>query len=314
MVNPNLKHLRIFVEIVRRGSFRNAALALHVSEPAASQAMTQLESLLGVQLLKRTTRSLGVTEAGADFLEDAERLLRGMDHAIANLRDFANSGRSKVSLACLSSAVYRLLPPVLTQMQLQHPRIHVVYQDNNMRGILQSLESGECDIALVSDHGAFKRGFAIPLVNDCFQVICPDGHPLSLHNQVTGENLQSHPMVLLHRGSGIRDVFSEAMEHQGLALNVVSETTQIHTLLGLVEYGLGVTVLPSMLCPDPSNLAFAVKQLIQPVVERQLGIVFPEGREPTPSARALAEVIRQAVLSDSLHMPPGVSRIAALLP
>lgn len=311
MINPNLKHLRIFVEIVRRGSFRNAALALHMSEPAASQAISQLEALLGVQLLKRTTRSVGVTEAGADFLEDAERLLRGMDHSIANLRDFASTGHGKVSLACLSSTVYRLLPPVLSEMKRQHPRIHVVYQDDNMRGIIQSLENGDCDIAIVSDHAAFKRGFAIPLVTDSFQVVCPVGHPLSLHSQVRGEDLQSHGFVLLRRGSGIRDAFSEPMERLNIELNVVHETSQIHTLLGLVEYGLGVTVLPSMLCPAPSNSAFAVRPLIDPTVTRQLGIVFPGGKQPSPSARALADVIREAVQSERLCTPPGVAKIQA---
>ena len=113
MINPNLKHLRVFVEIARRGSFRNAATALHLSDPATSQGITQLESLLAVKLLDRTTRSVRLTEAGAAFLVDAERLLDGMDHAVATLREFATTGRGRVSLACLSSTVYRLLPPVL---------------------------------------------------------------------------------------------------------------------------------------------------------------------------------------------------------
>ena len=79
MLNPNLKHLRIFVEIARRGSFRNAANAMHLSEPATSQAITQLETLLGVKLLDRTTRIVRISEAGSIFLEDAVRLLETMD-------------------------------------------------------------------------------------------------------------------------------------------------------------------------------------------------------------------------------------------
>ena len=98
MLNPNLKHLRIFVEIARRSSFRNAANALHLSEPAASQAISQLESLLDVKLFDRTTRIVRVSEAGAIFLNDAVRLLESMDHSISALRDFAKSGRGRVTI------------------------------------------------------------------------------------------------------------------------------------------------------------------------------------------------------------------------
>jgi DNA-binding transcriptional LysR family regulator len=309
VINPNLKHLRIFVEIARRGSFRNAALALHSSEPAASQAIAQLESLLAVRLLDRTTRSVRVTEAGAAFLVDAERLIEGMDHSISTLREFATSGRGRVSLACLSSTVYRLLPPALAEMKRRHPGINVVFRDDNMRGILHSLDTGECDVAIVSDGASNKRGLSIPLVADAFQVVFPADHPLARQRHISGADLVGTELVLLRRGSGIRDAFDRAVERLGIELNVIHETTQIHTLLGLVEFGFGVTVLPSMLCPAPANTAFAVRPLRRPAVGRKLGLVFPAGKEPSFAARALAEVIHRTVLATSLQTPPGVTKI-----
>ena len=169
MLNPNLKHLRIFVEIARRGSFRNAANAMHLSEPATSQAITQLETLLGVKLLDRTTRIVRISEAGSIFLEDAVRLLETMDYSIASLKDFAKSGRGRVTIACLSSAVYRLLPPVLAEMKVAYPEIDVVFLDDNMKGILQKMDKGECDIAIVSENTEQKLNISIPLLDDVFQ-------------------------------------------------------------------------------------------------------------------------------------------------
>ena len=166
MLNPNLKHLRIFVEIARRGSFRNAANALHLSEPAASQAISQLESLLDVKLFDRTTRIVRVSEAGAIFLNDAVRLLESMDHSISALRDFAKSGRGRVTIACLSSSVYRLLPPVLEKMKATYPDIDVVFLDDNMKGILQKMEKGECDLAIVSEDTEKKLNISVPLLDD----------------------------------------------------------------------------------------------------------------------------------------------------
>ena len=309
MINPNFKHLRVFIEIARRGSFRNAANALHLSEPATSQAITQLESLIKVKLLDRTTRSVRLTEAGLTFLLDAEKMLDGMDRAIVGLRDFAASGRERVSLACLSSTVFHLLPPVLVEMKRLYPAINVIFLDDTMRGILRSLENSDCDLAIVSEDSLTKAELTIPLVEDTFQLVCSRDHPLGAKRQVTGHDLSAHELLLLRRGSGIRDVFDRAIEPLGIDLKIVYETTQVHTLLGLVEAGLGVTVLPSMLCPGPSNTALAVRPIQNPLVSRRLGIVFPEGKEPSPAAQLLAEVVRQTVGSETMIKPCGVHSI-----
>ena len=255
-----------------------------------------------------------VTEVGAAFLEDADRLLQNLDHAIATLRESATTGRGRVSLACLSSTVYRLLPPVLAEMKRRHPQIDVVFRDDNMRGILQSLEAGECDVAIVSESASLRGGFAQPLVADSFQVVCRADHPLASRKPVLGRDLAAHGLVLLRRGSAIRDAFGLAFERLATDLGVVHETTQVHTLLGLVEAGLGISVLPSMLCPAPTHAAFAVRPLRQPSISRKLGLVFPAGREPTFAARALADVIRQTFVAKDLLTPPGVSKILSTWP
>ena len=310
MINPNLKHLRIFVEIARRGSFRNAANALHLSEPATSQAVSQLESLLGVKLLDRTTRTVRISEAGLAFLADAERLLQGLDDAIAALREFASSGRGRVSIACLSSTVYRLLPPVLAEMKIRYPGIDVIFLDDNMRGILQKIDKAECDMAIVSEDPTIKLSLSIPLMEDTFQVVCRLDHPLARRGMAKGAELSKYEMVLLRRGSGIRDAVDRAFEAKSIQLNVVHETTQVLTLLGLVEGGLGITVLPSMLCPDPAHGAVAVIPLQKPSIQRKLGLIFASGREPSAAARLLADVVQKTVASSSLGLPSGVSKLA----
>lgn len=306
-INPNLKHLRIFVEIARRGSFRSAAQTLHLSEPATSQAMTQLEGLLGVKLLDRTTRVVRATEAGTLFLTDAERMLEGLDRSVVSVRDFAATGRGTVTLSCLSSTVFRLLPPALSEMKVLHPAISVLFKDDSMRGILKNLDEGDCDIAIVSDDAMNHHGIDIPLVKDAFQVVCPNGHPLARLKQVAATDLAKHDLVLLRRGSGIRDTFDRAIEKRGHSMTVVHETTQIHTLLGLVEAGVGVTVLPAMLCP-PVDHPIAVRPLARPTVSRTVGIVFPPGKEASPASQALAEAIQRALSRRTASLPPGVTR------
>lgn len=297
------------MEIARRGSFRNAANAMHLSEPATSQAISQLETLLDVKLFDRTTRIVRITEAGLLFLEDAVRLIETMDYSIAALKDFAKSGRGRVTIACLSSAVYRLLPPVLAEMKISYPELDVVFLDDNMRGILQKMDKGECDIAIVSEDSERKFNISIPLLDDVFQVVCRSDHRLSLKNKISGTEISKHELVMLRRGSGIRDLLESEFEKKSIQINVVHETTQVLTLLGLVEANLGLTILPSMLCPDPSRGAFMVIPLEKPKIHRRLGLIFATGREPTAAARLLARVIQTTVLSQDFSIPNGVVKV-----
>jgi len=185
----------------------------------------------------------------------------------------------------------------------------VVFLDDNRRGILQKIDKAECDMAIVSEDPTIKLGLSIPLMNDAFQVVCRLDHPLAKRKKAAGAELSKYEMVLLRRGSGIRDTLDRAFEAKSIQLNVVHETSQVLTLLGLVEAGLGITVLPSLLCPDPAHGTAAVIPLQKPSVQRKLGLIFASGREPSPAARLLADVVQRILASASLKMPPGVTML-----
>jgi DNA-binding transcriptional LysR family regulator len=132
---------------------------------------------------------------------------------------------------------------------------------------------------------------------------------LAKRKKINGAELSNFEMILLRRGSGIRDELDRAFETNGIQLNVVNETSQILTLLGLVEAGLGVTVLPSMLCPDPAHGAVAVIPIQKPSVQRKLGLIFATAREPSAAAKLLADVVLRTVASAALKVPAGVSKL-----
>lgn len=309
MTNLNLKHLRIFVAVGRSGSFRASAQSLHISQPAASHAVSQIESLLSVRLIERTTRSVKLTDAGMAFLTDAERLIEGLDRSVSAAREFAASGRGRVAVACLSSVAVRLLPPVLEEMRRRHPELGVELQDTNLRGILLSLESGECDVAVSSENLAIKRNRFDPLLTDNFQVVCPVGHPLANRDSVSGSELANYGCVMLRRDSGIRAAVDRALGARNIELQIVHETTQVHTALGLVAAGLGVTVMPAMLGPAPGDASLAVRPLRKPRISRRIGVVFSTYRSPSPGALAFVDVFRQVLNAGRISLPGGVTRI-----
>jgi DNA-binding transcriptional LysR family regulator len=171
------------------------------------------------------------------------------------------------------------------------------------------MDKGECDIAIVSEDSERKFNISIPLLDDVFQVVCRSDHRLSLKNKISGTEISKHELVMLRRGSGIRDLLESEFEKKSIQINVVHETTQVLTLLGLVEANLGLTILPSMLCPDPSRGAFMVIPLEKPKIHRRLGLIFATGREPTAAARLLARVIQTTVLSQDFSIPNGVVKV-----
>ena len=116
-MNVDLRQLRSFVTIVRCGNFTRAAQQLGVSQPALSLSLRQLELALGLRLLDRTTRSIGLTADGLRLLPTAERLLMDFEAAIRDVKEAAAERRSMLTVACLPSLAVRVLPEAITRFQ-----------------------------------------------------------------------------------------------------------------------------------------------------------------------------------------------------
>jgi DNA-binding transcriptional LysR family regulator len=261
-----------------------------------------------VQLLERTTRSVRLTESGASFLAEAERRVEGLDRSVIAVREFAASGRGRVSLACLSSAAARLLPPVLAEMQRKFPQITVALQDSNMRGILRSLAVGDCDVAIASEDPAINKNRFEPLLTDHFHVVCRTDHVLAKRQYVSGSDLTSNQCVMLRRDSAIRAALDRSLGALNLQMQIVHETTQVHTALGLAEAGIGIAVMPAMLCPGPENTGVVMRELRKPQVIRRIGLAFPALREPSPAALMFADVFKQVLRTGKIKLPKGMTR------
>jgi DNA-binding transcriptional LysR family regulator len=164
-------------------------------------------------------------------------------------------------------------------------------------------------VAVSSEDPAIKRSKFEPLLTDNFQVVCPADHPLAGRDTVVGNDLAHHPCVTLRRDSGIRAAIDRALYARNIELQIVHETTQVHTALGLVAAGLGITVMPAMLCPAPGDAGLAVRPLRKPRISRRIGLVFSTFRTPSPGALAFAEVFRQVLKAAKIRLPRGVTQV-----
>ena len=244
-----LRHLRYFIAVAREEIVTRAALKLHVSQPALSRQVRDLEDELGFQLLERTAKSVRLTEAGRLFRAEAQAVLDRADEAVEKARARAGRIDGKLQLGYAPSPSVEILPRVLRSFQTKFPAVRVMLHDLSAEEMLAQLHEEKLDLALtVRPFGKSSRGLKfIELAQYPFCVAVPPGHELARARVVPVSRLLSEPLLgytrkdypdyysevkALFKGSARKPRFTE--EHDGIT-----------SLIAGVEAGHGVAVLPS---------------------------------------------------------------------
>ncbi|WP_116138329.1 LysR family transcriptional regulator [Trinickia diaoshuihuensis] len=290
-INFDLNDLQAFRAVAELGSFRKAAEAVNISQPALSRRIDKLEEALGVRLFERTTRSVTLTTIGRVFVPSAEQLLDDLDAALLGIRDVSTSRLGHVTIACVPSVAYYFLPSVISTYRRRFPRIRVKLLDSSANEVLAAVLSGEADFG-VSFMGSqdpeveFKS-----LLEERFVAACRRDHPLAGKKRVTWNELYEHEYVSVDKTSSNRLLLDRALSAVTPRAPSVCETRHVTTMLGLVEAGLGVAAVPSMAMPGNNHPVLTSVPLVEPVVKRRVGIVKRRGRSLTPAAQEFYKAI-----------------------
>jgi DNA-binding transcriptional LysR family regulator len=303
-VNFDLNDLQAFRAVVELGSFRKAADAVSISQPALSRRIDKLEQALGVRLFERTTRSVTLTTVGRVFAQSAEQLLHDLDVALLGIRDVSSSRLGHVTIACVPSVAYYFLPHVIARYHRRFPRIRVKLLDASANEVLAAVSSGEADFG-VGFMGSQEAEIEFKLLlQDRFVVACQRDHPLARKKRVTWNELYEHEYVSVDKTSGNRLLLDQALSAVAPSTPSICETRHVTTMLGLVEAGLGVAAVPSMAMPTHEHPILTSVPLVDPVVKRRVGIVRRRGRSLTPAAqefyRMMIEAKRTGFASDEV--------------
>lgn len=290
-INFDLNDLQAFRAVVELGSFRKAAEAVNISQPALSRRIDKLEQALGVRLLERTTRRVGVTAVGRAFARSAEQLLDDLDLALLGLRDVASSRTGHVTIACVPSIAHYFLPPLIVDYRKRYPRIRVVLLDSSANDVVSSVMSAEADFGIGFMGSEENEVEFKPLLQERFVVACRRDHPLAKKKQVSWRELYEHDYVSVDRTSGNRLVLDQALNAVVPKGPSVCETRHVTSLLRLVEEGIGVAAVPSMAMPAPEQSNLTSVPLKDPVVTRRIGLMTRRGRQLTPAAEAFYQLI-----------------------
>lgn len=293
-INFDLTDLQAFRAVVETGSFRKAADAVNLSQPALSRRIDKLEEALGVRLFERTTRSVSLTTVGRVFAQSAEQLLDDLDAALLGIRDVSSSRLGHVTIACVPSVAYYFLPAIVARYHQRFPRIRVKLLDASANEVLGAVISGEADFG-VSFIGSQEAEIEFKvLLQERFVAACRRDHPLARKKRVTWNELYEHDYVSVDKTSGNRLLLDQALTAVAPRAPSVCETRHVTTLLGLIEAGLGVAAVPSMAMPGHDHPILTSVPLVEPVVKRRVGIVKRRGRPLTPAAEAFHRMVIEA--------------------
>jgi DNA-binding transcriptional LysR family regulator len=292
-MNFDLADLRAFVAVAEMNSFRAAATALHLSQPAISRRIEKLESALGIRLFERTTRRISLTAVGRDFSHKARSLLDDLEHSLLSMREVAASQMGEVVIACVPSAAYYFLPRVLAEYHKQYPRIRVRIIDDSANAVLASVTRGEADFGINIIGNQEPDVDFQGILTESFVVACRREHPLASKRSVNWVELAQYDYMTVDRSSGNRLLLDLALAQTDVNLAWCYEAKHVSTLIGLVEAGLGIAVVPRLSMPAADHPTLTSVPLTDPSVERMVGLVRRRGRELTPSALHLYQLIER---------------------
>jgi LysR family carnitine catabolism transcriptional activator len=297
MLTAELRHIEAFLAVARCGNFTRAAADLHVSQPALTVQIQQFESALGVRLFDRNNRNVALTQIGRALVAPFERVLLDIQSIVDSAHDAASHRGGVVTVACLPSIAAGLLPPAIARLREQHQGITVRVRDGVAARVVELLKSGEADVGISSCGQVDRELTEQPLFSDRLVAFVRDDHRLAHRRSVSLRVLSAYPLIVTGRDSSVRELLDRTLEQARLPVRISQEASYMTTALGMVTAGLGVAILPeAAMHSAPARVRRVM--IVNPVLQRRIGIITRAGRSLSPAAQKLVELFTAVAAAD----------------
>jgi len=288
------------VAVAKTRSFTEACEQVHLSQPALSIAIKNLEDSLGGKLLVRTTRALRLTPEGEVFYKTAIRLLTDWDDAFEEVQSRFSLYRGKISISCMPSFAGNQLPAILLKFRQKHPDINITIQDVIAEEVVEMVRTGRVEIGISFDPGDAEDLLFEPLFEDDFiAAIAPD-HPLAQEQSLTWQQVIGEELIALQRPSSMRMQIERELKKLNFELNVSYEAHQLATVGRMAATGMGIGLVPRLCSRQMRELGAICKPLSGPVISRKVGIIM---RKRAALSAAAQGIVNELITSISDGQP-----------
>ncbi len=296
MADLKLKDLRYLVAVADTRHFGQAAARCFVSQPTLSAQLKKLEDYLGVQLVERHPRRIALTEAGAQVVARARRIIEASDEIVALTEQQRDPLAGRLRMALLPTIGPYLLPLVASRIRKKLPRVELLLYEYQTGPMLDHLHAGDIDVGIlalpVPAEGLVERN----LFDEPFVVAVPEHHALSGRRQIRTSDLDGETLLLLEDGHCLRDQALDVCSHSSAQEKQDFRATSLETLRQMVASGGGITLLPQLASTGAYGHArgVAIVPFARPAPVRHIGALWRKSSARTTAIAAACDVIAEA--------------------
>ncbi|MFC1419080.1 LysR family transcriptional regulator [Streptacidiphilus cavernicola] len=286
-----LQQLSYFLAVAETCHFTRAAERVHVAQPSLSQQIRALERELGADLFHRARGNITLTDAGQALLPLARRILADAESARIEVREVAGLRRGRVRLGATPSLCTGLLPQVLRAYHREHPGISLRIEEGGSRDLVRELATGSLDLALLilplQNHDPALATTEL-LSEELVVVSAAHAAPPTAEPWIEVQDLRDQPLVMFRHGYDLRESTIAACRAEGFEPDFAVEGGEMDAVLAMVEAGLGIAVVPSMVA---ERRLLRVTPFAPPGLRRTIGLAHRKDVEPPRAARELRRVL-----------------------
>jgi DNA-binding transcriptional LysR family regulator len=288
----NLQHLRYLLAVSRLGSFTGAASAMHVTQPAISGGIAELESELSVKLFHRHGRKVELTSEGRSLLNYAVRIQDLVEEAGHRLTKRHTAHGDSFQFGSIDAGAIYLLPDILRDYIAANPEVQLSVQVAPSRYLAEDLLMNRSEFAVLTLPYEHPRLDTLSLCTDRLILCASASHPFSRKRNVTMEQVVKEPLILFHNDSVSRRLVDEKFAEAGLTPRVVMAMRSPEAMQKLVEAGVGISFLPYISVRSGLESGEIKEVKVQGVnFSREIGLAWKQGRYFGPAIQNLLEAI-----------------------
>ena len=291
---PTVKQLRYFIALEEHAHFGKAAAACFVSQSAFSVAIRDLESLLGVQLVDRTNRTVTVTSLGREVATQARLCIRDLEMVVRVARGNREALAGPLRLGVIPTIAPFLLPKALPGLRKRYPQLQPLLREETTQAIYERLMAGELDLILLAFPFEMRGVEVMELFKDRFRLAARAGTELVDPHNYRFNRLNAESVLLLEDGHCLREHAISACRIRKLDKVSRFAASSLLTLVEMVDADLGISFLPEM--AEGSSILAGTRVKTYPLRDdayRTIGLAWRKGSGRESEFRLLGEFLRE---------------------
>ncbi|MGJ7457785.1 LysR substrate-binding domain-containing protein [Halomonas sp. MA07-2] len=295
--------LKLFVAIAEEGRLTAAADREHLALAAVSKRVSDLESMIGTELLYRRSRGVELTPAGQAFLHHARRILEDVARLEAELSEYGEGVRGHVRIHSNTSAIIAFLPQDLSVFSREYPQIKLDLQERTSAEAIAAVRDGVADVGIFAGHVAADGLEVVPYRRDQLVLVTPEDHPLADRDRLFLHEATEHDFVGLQQDASLQSLLHDQANQAGRSLRMRIQVRSFDAICRMIHHGMGIGVLPERtLYRDLRDLRLRLIPLADDWARREIVIGMRHYETLPVVARHLVDHLLQA--NDDLHSEP----------